>query len=80
MSKRITLIESNSIDPDTVKKVEKEIPANSTILVCLDSNYTKSHVLAELSLYSKFVTSGSYLVVFDMIMPELVGLPGSQEN
>lgn len=80
MSKRITLIEGSSTDPETVKAVKKEIPPGSSVLVCLDSNHTMIHVLEELNLYSKFVTSGSYIVVFDTIMPELIGLPGSQEN
>ena len=80
MMKRITLIERSSVDPDTIEIVKKEISGNSRVLVCLDSNHTKSHVFKELKLYSELVTPGSYLIVFDTIMPELVGLDGSKED
>jgi len=80
MSKRITLIEGSSTYPAVIKKVKQQIALDSTVLVCLDSNHAKAHVLAELRAYSDFVTPGSYIVVFDTVMPELVGLPGSQEH
>lgn len=80
MSKRIKLIEGSSTNPAVIKKVEEQIDPGSTVLVYLDSNHTKAHVLEELKAYSDFVTPGSYIVVFDTIMPDLVGLPGSQES
>ena len=80
MIKRIKLIEGSSLSQETVEKVRKEITPNSKIIVCLDSNHTKSHVQEELRLYNEFVSSGSYLVVFDTIMPELIGLKGAQDD
>lgn len=40
-------------------------------MVALDSNHTHEHVLAELELYSQFVTKGSYLIVFDTVVNEV---------
>jgi cephalosporin hydroxylase len=76
MSKRIILIEGSSTDPAVIKKVAEQIEPDSTVF----SNHTKAHVLEELKAYSDFVTSGSYIAVFDTIMPDLVGVPGSQKS
>jgi len=56
MSKRIKLIEGDSVKPETIKKIENEIDPQSTVLIALDSNHTKNHVLKELKAYNKFVT------------------------
>ncbi|MHA1797989.1 MAG: cephalosporin hydroxylase family protein [Candidatus Helarchaeota archaeon] len=80
LSKKIKLIERSSTDLKTIEEIKNEIGSDSPVLVCLDSNHTKDHVLKELNLYSKFVTKGSYIVVFDTIMPELVGLLGANDN
>ena len=50
------------------------------VLVLLDSCHSKAHVLAELTAYSPLVTPGSYIVVMDGIMSDLVGVPGSQAD
>jgi cephalosporin hydroxylase len=41
------------------------------VLVCLDSNHTHEHVLAELEAYAPLVTPGSYCVTFDTIIEDL---------
>jgi len=69
--KRIEMIEGSSIDPAIVDKVRKMIPAGSRVLVCLDSDHTKPHVLKELEIYQEFVPPGSYIVVFDTISSAL---------
>lgn len=71
MAHRISLIQGSSIDPQTVSAVADQVSGAESVLVLLDSNHTHDHVLAELELYSPFVTSGSYLVVFDTIIEDM---------
>lgn len=71
MCKRIDMLQGSSIDPDTILEVEKYIKGKNKILVVLDSNHTHAHVLDELSLYSKYVSLHSYIVVFDTIVEYL---------
>jgi len=77
MAPRIHLIQGSSIDPQIVAQVRELARRHQRILVVLDSNHTHDHVLQELELYSRFVTPGSYLVVFDTRIehtpPELIG-------
>lgn len=68
MFKRIKMIEGSSADEKVIKKVEKIVKNHKKVMVCLDSLHTHEHVLKELNLYSKFVSKGSYLVVFDTII------------
>jgi cephalosporin hydroxylase len=68
MYKRITMIEGSSINKQTVKKIEKMVGGAKKVLVLLDSMHTHKHVLKELSLYSKFVKKGGYIVVFDTVI------------
>ncbi len=80
MFKRIQMIEGSSISRETIEQVKKIADGRQTILVCLDSNHTHEHVLAELNLYSPFVTPGSYIIVFDTIVEHLPEnyLPGNK--
>ncbi len=75
LSPRITLIEADSIRPETVDRVATEIVRPGAVLVILDSKHTKDHVLSELRLYSRFVTVGSYIVATDGIMEAVAGAP-----
>ena len=61
----ITMYEGDSTSEEIVEKVEKHIKGKKTIMVFLDSFHTEEHVLKELNIYSKFVTTGSYCVVLD---------------
>lgn len=71
MFKRIKMIQGSSIDPAIVAEVKKHTEGKKTILVTLDSNHTHDHVLAELNMYSPFVTLNSYMVVYDTIVEKL---------
>jgi cephalosporin hydroxylase len=71
MSKRITMLEGSAISAEIIEKIKPFTEGKKTVMVCLDSNHTHAHVLAELQLYSPFVTVGSYLVAFDTIVEDL---------
>jgi cephalosporin hydroxylase len=71
MASRIQMIQGSSIDPGVIAKV-RAIAANySRVLVCLDSNHTHEHVLAELNAYAPLTSVGSYCVAFDTIIEDL---------
>jgi cephalosporin hydroxylase len=41
---------------------------NKKIIIILDSNHTKEHVLKELQFYSKLVSKNSYIICCDTIL------------
>ncbi len=61
---RIVMIEGKSSDATTVDRV-KSVLGSAQGMVSLDSDHSRSNVLAELEAYSQFVAVGSYLVVED---------------
>ncbi|HEY2846597.1 MAG TPA: CmcI family methyltransferase [Pyrinomonadaceae bacterium] len=63
---RITLVEGSSSSQETFEKV-KGLVNGGTALVIADSDHEKNHCLAELRLFSKLVTVGSYYVVEDSL-------------
>lgn len=71
MFKRISMIEGSSIAPEIVEQVRQAAAGKRSVLVCLDSNHTHAHVLAELQAYAPMVTVGSYCVVFDTVVEDL---------
>jgi cephalosporin hydroxylase len=71
---RIEMIQGSSTSPEIVDETKKRISENSKVLVCLDSDHTKNHVLKELELYNELVSTGSYIVVFDTNTSELAKL------
>ncbi|MDQ6763129.1 MAG: cephalosporin hydroxylase family protein [Bacteroidota bacterium] len=71
MYKRIHMLEGSSISEEMLEQVKSYAVDKEKILVCLDSNHTHEHVLAELNFYAPFVTPGSYIVVFDTIVEDL---------
>lgn len=68
MSKRVVLIEGGSVEEDTLRKVRSEIPDGARVMVVLDSDHSRDHVLAECRAYGPMVTPGCYLVVADTIV------------
>jgi cephalosporin hydroxylase len=70
MGRGIELIEGSSVDADVIARVRTLASAASRVMVCLDSNHTHEHVLAELEAYAPLVTPGSYCIVFDTLIED----------
>lgn len=71
LSHLIETIQGSSIDSDVVKKVKASARGYNKILVCLDSNHTHEHVLAELEAYAPLTSLGSYCIVWDTGVEDL---------
>lgn len=76
----ITLIEGDSISPDTVERVKALVRPGEKVFLVLDSHHTKDHVLSELRVYADLVSVNSYAVVEDGIMERLAGAPRAKED
>jgi cephalosporin hydroxylase len=62
---RITYLTGSSTAPEVVTELERLAESRECVLVILDSDHSRDHVLAELHTYSRFVRPGGYLVVED---------------
>lgn len=62
---RINYIHGSSVDSKIIDKVKSYINSETIVLVILDSDHSKDHVLKELNLYNNLVTKNSYLIVED---------------
>ncbi len=65
LSKIITMFEGSSIDDKIIARVKEFAKEKDRVLVCLDSNHTHEHVLAELRAYAPLINVGSYCIVGD---------------
>lgn len=61
----VRLVEGSSTDELVVDQVKNLSRGHESSLIFLDSDHSETHVARELKVYSKFVSVGSYLVVFD---------------
>lgn len=80
MFKRIELIEGSSTAPETLEQVKALIKPGERVLVVLDSNHTRDHVLDELKLYGELIEVGSYVVATDGIMAQVKGGPRTGDD
>jgi cephalosporin hydroxylase len=71
----ISLVEGDSVAPGTLDRIRALIRPGETVLVILDSCHTRAHVLAELRAYAPLVTPGSYVIVQDGVMADLMDVP-----
>ena len=72
LSKRIHMLQGSSISKNVIKKVNQFVSNKKRVLVILDSNHSHNHVLKELKFYSSFVRKGSYLIVMDTIIEDML--------
>ena len=61
---RITYLLGSSTSVQMIRDVETAVLGNA-VMVSLDSDHSKAHVLEEMRLYSRFVSKGHYMIVED---------------
>jgi cephalosporin hydroxylase len=71
MSSRIQMIQGSSVAAEVIEQVKAVAKNYQRVLVCLDSNHTHDHVLAELEAYAPLTSVGSYCIVFDTIVEDM---------
>jgi cephalosporin hydroxylase len=71
LAHKIEMIQGSSIAPEVIAEVHNRAKGYERILVCLDSNHTHEHVLAELKAYASLVSVGSYCCVFDTLIEDM---------
>lgn len=71
MASRIQMLQGSSISPEMIGEVRSIAAGFQRILVCLDSNHTHEHVLAELQAYAPLTSPGSYCVVLDTAIEDM---------
>ena len=62
---RIDYLAGSSTSTAVLRRVEDLVRESAKVMVILDSDHHKEHVLRELELYSRFVSDGAYLIVED---------------
>lgn len=62
---RITYVIGDSTAPEIVTKVHRLAKTTGPVMVIVDSDHRKTHVLGELNAYHDLVTVGSYLIAED---------------
>jgi cephalosporin hydroxylase len=62
---RIEYLTLSSVSGEAAGIVKARIRPGERVMVCLDSNHAREHVLTELRIYGPMVTKGQYLVVED---------------
>lgn len=71
MARRISMVQGSSVDPSIVAQMRDLVGEAKRVMVCLDSNHTHEHVLAELEAYAPMVSVGSYCIVFDTVIEDM---------
>lgn len=62
---RITYITGSSISENTINQIKNIIREKDKVMVILDSDHHKNHVLQELYIYGQFTSKENYIIVED---------------
>jgi len=65
LHERIKYFIGSSTSKEIIESVKGYVGNGDVVMVILDSDHSKDHVLTELKIYNEFVTRGSYLIVED---------------
>jgi cephalosporin hydroxylase len=71
MSSYIQMLEGSSVSGEIIQEVKLIAKSYKRVMVCLDSNHTHDHVLAELQAYAPLTSIDSYCVVFDGLVEDM---------
>lgn len=72
---QITLVEGDSKSDAVHQQIETLLQGETNVLVCLDSDHSYAHTLAELRRFSRYVPVGGYMVLFDTVCEDLADTP-----
>jgi cephalosporin hydroxylase len=79
-ARNIHLIEGDSKSESVHQELRRLLGGEKNVLVCLDSDHSYAHTLAELRLFSQYVPVGGYMVLFDTICRELADTPNGNPS
>ena len=65
---RIHMVEGSSVEAPVVALVRDLISPEDRVMVILDSDHSRAHVLQELRHFGPIVTSGQYMIVADTLL------------
>lgn len=80
LAKRIETIEASSAAPETAAAVAARIAPGEKVMLVLDSDHSRGHVLAELRALAPLVPVGSWVIVEDGIIEHFAGTPRSEPD
>ena len=62
---RITYLTGSTVAPEILSILDERSKNKESVLVILDDDHSRDHVLNEMKIYSKYVTKGNYMIVED---------------
>ena len=78
--RRVRLMEGDSTSDAVHNELQKDLAGERNVMVCLDSDHSYTHTMAELRLFSRYVPVGGYLVLFDTICQQLADVPNGEPS